>query len=91
MWLFVLRRLFIFGAVNLSDFIVATFFYLYITIVFACLTPKGRVAGQRGCSVLGLKIRVQNEVFAGACGDKYHFVSGDFSFQSQKNIPIATR
>jgi hypothetical protein len=77
MWLFV--------------FIVATFFYLYITIGFACLTPKGRVAGKRGCSALGLKIRVQNEVFAGASGGKYHFVSGDFSYQSQKNIPFATR
>jgi hypothetical protein len=73
MWLFV--------------FIVATFFYLYITIGFACLTPKGRVAGQRGCSALGLKIRVQNEVFAGACGGKYHFVSGDFSSKAKRISP----
>ena len=41
MWLFV--------------FIVATFFYLYITIGFACLTPKGRVAGERGMFGLGIK------------------------------------
>jgi hypothetical protein len=63
----------------LSVFIVATFFYLYITIGFACLTPKGRVVGERGCSALGLKILPT----AGSCGD--------FSFQSQKNIPFATR
>ena len=55
MWLFVLRRLLIFGAVNLSDFIVATFFYLYITIGFAYLTPKGRLAGERGMFGLGIK------------------------------------
>lgn len=36
-------------------FIVATFFYLYITIGFACLTPKGRVAGERGMFGLGIK------------------------------------
>jgi len=34
---------------------------------------------------------VQNEVFAGAYGGKYHFVSGDFSVKRQKNIPGTTR
>lgn len=48
MWLFV--------------FIVATFFYLYITIGFACLTPKGRVAGERGMFGLGIKNTTDREL-----------------------------
>lgn len=30
---------------------------------------------------------MQNEVLVGACGGKYHFVSGDFSAKRQKNSP----
>ena len=42
---------------------------------------------KKGCSPFGGKIRVQNEVLAGACGGKYHFVSGDFLAKRQKNSP----
>ena len=73
MWLFV--------------FIVATFFYLYITIGFRLLDTSKACGEQRGCSPFDGKIRVQNEVFAGAYGGKYHFVSGDFSAKRQKNSP----
>uniref|UniRef100_UPI00267677B9 hypothetical protein n=1 Tax=uncultured Duncaniella sp. TaxID=2768039 RepID=UPI00267677B9 len=71
--------------------IVATFFYLYITIGFRLLDISKACGEQRGCSPFGGKIQVQNEVFAGACGGKYHFVSGDFSVKRDQNIPGTTR
>ncbi|WP_289202263.1 hypothetical protein, partial [Xylanibacter rodentium] len=67
------------------------FFYLYITFGFRLLDISKACGEQRGCSPFGGKIRVQNEVFAGACGGKYHFVSGNFSAKRQKNIPGTAR
>ena len=69
-------------------FIVRHFFYASIDYrSFACSLTRQRAEAKKGCSPFGLKIRVQNEVFAGACGGKYHFVSGDFSAKRQKNSP----
>jgi len=48
---------------------------------------RQRAEAKKGCSPFGGKIRVQNEVLAGACGGKYHFVSGDFSAKRHKNSP----
>ena len=69
-------------------FIVRHFFYASIDYrSFACSLTRQRAEAKKGCSPFGLKIRVQNEVFAGACGGKCHFVSGDFSAKRQKNSP----
>ena len=69
-------------------FIVRHFFYASIDYrSFACSLTRHRAEAKKGCSPFGLKIRVQNEVFAGACVGKYHFVSGDFSAKRQKNSP----
>ena len=69
-------------------FIVRHFFYASIDYrSFACSLTRQRAEAMKGCSPFGLKIRVQNEVFAGACGGKYHFVSGDLSVKRQKNSP----
>ncbi len=65
MWLFV--------------FIVATFFYLYITIGFRLLDTSKACGEQRGCSPLTEKYEPTNGR------------SGDFSFKRQKNIPGTTR
>ena len=69
-------------------FIVRHFFYASIDYrSFACSLTRQRAEAKKGCSPFGLKIRVQNEVFAGAYGGKCHFVSGDFSAKRQKNSP----
>ncbi len=65
MWLFV--------------FIVATFFYLYITIGFRLLDTSKACGEQRGCSPLTEKYEPTNGR------------SGDFSVKRQKNIPGTTR
>lgn len=54
---------------------------------FACSLTRSRAEAKKGCSPFGGKIRVQNEVLAGARGGKYHFASGDFSAKRQKNSP----
>ncbi len=52
-------------------FIVRHFFYASIDYQsFACSLTRQRAEAKKGCSPFGLKIRVQNEVFAGACGGK---------------------
>ena len=55
MWLFVLRRLFIFGAVNLSDFIVATFFLFVYHHRFCLLDTQRACGGTEGMFGLGIK------------------------------------
>lgn len=69
-------------------FIVRHFFYASIDYrSFACSLTRQRAGAKKGCSPFDGKIRVQNEVFAEACGGKCHFVSGDFSAKRQKNSP----
>ena len=76
------------SALDFPRFHRATFFYASIDYrSFACSLTRPRAEAKKGCSPFGRKIRVQNEVLAGACRGKYHFVSGDFSAKRQKNSP----